>query len=404
MTTGAFHLLDHASNNRVKWLTRFHKIGFDATQPRKEGELNGYLIPYSSNFVSTLRRAGVEVELAEEFEFEGARYPFLTTVVKLDQPYSPFAKAMIDKVIYPDLIDKAGQPIPPYDVTAHNLALLNGLEVTEFKKTISFPKFEPNGGMGSGGGNTCSGNFTFGAYKSHSPSMDEGWTRWVFQSEAWEIKSRTKNACKVFEKSATEPGMFEEQYNAIVFPDQSPSEILNGYAEGDMPEAYVGGVGTGGVAKLRKFVEDGGTLVFLNRSSDFAIEQFKLPVVNIAKDWSRKDFYIPGSILKTELDTDHPIAKSMKRNSIAWFERSPVFELKINDDTTVFSRVIAKYPDDPKEILLSGWALGKEKIAGKAALVEVRMGKGKIVLFGFRPQYRGQSRATYPLLFNAITY
>ncbi len=65
--------------------------------------------------------------------------------------------------------------------------------------------------------------------------------------------------------------------------------------------------------------------------------------------------------------------------------------------------IIARYPQNPKDILLSGWALGAEKLAGKAALVSINMGKGKIILFGFRPQYRGQSLATYPLLFNAIT-
>ena len=66
-------------------------------------------------------------------------------------------------------------------------------------------------------------------------------------------------------------------------------------------------------------------------------------------------------------------------------------------------QIIARYPSDPKAILLSGWALGAEKIAGKAALVQVNIGKGKIILFGFRPQYRGQSLATFPLLFNAIS-
>jgi hypothetical protein len=64
--------------------------------------------------------------------------------------------------------------------------------------------------------------------------------------------------------------------------------------------------------------------------------------------------------------------------------------------------VIAWYPKN-KDALLSGWLLGGDKIRGKAALVKIELGKGSIILFGFRPQYRGQSLATYPLFFNAIT-
>ncbi len=165
-----------------------------------------------------------------------------------------------------------------------------------------------------------------------------------------------------------------------------------------MPDEYTGGVGKDGVANLRKFVEAGGTLVFLNRASRFAIREFDLPVRDVTENLPRKEFYIPGSILRTTLDVTNPIAKGMPQDSIAWFEDSPAFE--ITDNTNV--KIIAKYPENPKDILLSGYALGAEKIAGKAALVAVNVGKGKIILFGFRPQYRGQSLATFPLLFNAI--
>src|SRR4029079_13826060 len=82
-----------------------------------------------------------------------------------------------------------------------------------------------------------------------------------------------------------------------------------------------------GVENLKKFVEAGGTLVFLNRASDFAIEQFNLQIKDVTKGLARKDFYIRGSILRTELDTTSPIAKNMPKESIAWFEGSPAFEI-----------------------------------------------------------------------------
>ncbi len=94
------------------------------------------------------------------------------------------------------------------------------------------------------------------------------------------------------------------------------------------------------------------------------------------------------------------MAGGVPQQTIAWFENGPVFELTGNDNNPV---IIGSYPKDPKQILLSGWLLGAEKIAGKGAIVQFTIGKGKIILFGFRPQYRAQSMATYPLLFNAIS-
>jgi glutamine amidotransferase-like uncharacterized protein len=123
----------------------------------------------------------------------------------------------------------------------------------------------------------------------------------------------------------------------------------------------------------------------------------KAPVRNVLKGVAPREFYCPGSILRTQLDETSAMTFGLEKESIAWFEGGPAFEA--TDPARV--HVIARYPDNTSP-LLSGWILGDQMLRGKAALAEVKMGKGRIVLFGFRPQYRGQSLATIPLLFNAI--
>ena len=441
MTTAAFSLLHNAADNREKWLTNFYAIGKEAVRPRKDGELFAYLFDidkatghFASDILPMLKRAGVEIDEKEKVPFSvgSKRYGRWIDVIRMDQPYSAFVKAVIDPVIYPDLRDKEGSPIPPYDVTAHSLSLLIGDTFVSIFEPFLYrhPRSEKGSSGGISGpdhGPVCSGEFQYRTYHSNVPSIDEGWTRWVFLnygSLKFNTINPTKNYCvnnhaSIFDTDLRKP---ITNIGTIIFPDQPPNQILNGFAKGTMPDEYTGGVGKEGVENLKKFVEAGGTLVFLNRSSDFAIEQFNLPIRNVTKGLARKDFYIPGSILRTELDTTNPIANGMPKESIAWFEGGPAFELIQPTTSTPIpgvetadmkrptyideprdARVVAKYPSDPKQILLSGWALGAEKIAGKAALVEITIGKGKIILFGFRPQYRGQSLATFPLLFNAIS-
>lgn len=392
MTNAAFSLLRHASDNREKWLTRFYAIGKEAVRPRKTGELWGFRISaYDYRLVDILKRGGLEVGFTNSSK-KDERFDYF---IKIQQPYGNFAKALLEKQTYPDLKDEKGNPIPPYDVTAHTLSLLMNARV---EPVYSQLKPIPETGLNMGFSmRTVS---RLGLYKSSIASMDEGWTRWVLEQRLlhgtdYDYNSLTDSIIRSEELNS--------KYKTIIFPDQSPNQMLNGYPKGAMPDEYTGGIGKEGVANLRKFVEDGGTLVFLNRASDFAIREFNLPVKDVTEGLPRKEFFIPGSILRTELDTTHPIAKGMPAQSIAWFEDSPAFEIQTDPlALTKNFRIIARYPSDPKDILLSGWAFGTEKLAGKAALVEFTIGKGKIVLFGFRPQYRGQSLATFPLLFNSI--
>jgi hypothetical protein len=226
--------------------------------------------------------------------------------------------------------------------------------------------------------------------------MDEGWTRSVLEKEKKEFVT--------IRDADVRAGNLADRFRSIVIPDQAARIILNGYRAGAMPPELTGGLGEEGVKALRQYVEEGGSLVLLNRASVFAIEQFKLPLRDVVSGLPRTQFYVPGSILRIELDATSIIAAGGKRESIAWVEDSPVFEVVQNSASGVSLsdvHIVGSYPRD-KDPLLSGWLLGEDRIKGKAALVEVKMGKGRIVLFGFRPQYRAQSMATYPLFFKAL--
>ncbi|HEX9543893.1 MAG TPA: M14 family metallopeptidase, partial [Pyrinomonadaceae bacterium] len=405
MRTAAFLLLDHASTHRDEWLHRFYEIGKAAVRPRKKGDLFAFLIPearHQADLVAALGRAGVDVDFPLPFTAAGIKYPQGTAVIRMDQPYSSFAKALLENQHYPDLRDSSGHPISPYDVTAHTLSLLMGVQVKFIQQPFRY-RLPEEGGM-----NSCTGfgeiEERLGLYKSHVAAIDEGWSRWVLDQEHYKYAS--------VEDAELKSADLNGNYNSIVIPDQAPEIILNGHKPGTMPPEYTGGIGRAGVKALRAFVEQGGTLVCLNRASDFAIEEFHLPLRDVTKDLSEKEFFVPGSILRIELDTSHPIAGGMPKESIAWVEDSPVFEVipegaGVSPATASIDRgrnptvregpaaevsasnvrIIARYPTN-RNSLLSGWLLGGNRIKGKAALVEVTLGKGRIILFGFRPQYR----------------
>ena len=228
-----------------------------------------------------------------------------------------------------------------------------------------------------------------GLYKSYKAAIDEGWTRWVFDN--WKVPYSS------VVDSVVRAGKLKDHFDVIILPDQSPQEILEGLPS-RYPAPYAGGVGSEGSEALRQFVNDGGTLIALNDASRFAIQALLLPVRNVLEATSEEDFYAPGSIFRLELDTAQAIARGLPRETIGWFEGGPAFEVL----DTAAARVVGHWPDDPARLLLSGWVLHPERIAGKAAIVEVQQGAGRVILFGMRPQYRGQSIATYPLLFKSL--
>jgi hypothetical protein len=164
-----------------------------------------------------------------------------------------------------------------------------------------------------------------------------------------------------------------------------------------VPPEYAGGLGAEGIDALRAFVEAGGTLIALDRSTALAIDMLDLPVTNAVAALEPEDYSCPGSLLRLTLDPSHPLSFGLAAEPAAMVTGGAAFDVVGGSDRV---RVAARYGrGDP---LLSGLLIGPEKIADKGALVEVRSGAGRVVLFGFRPQHRGQSLGTFRTLLNAI--
>ncbi len=229
-----------------------------------------------------------------------------------------------------------------------------------------------------------------GLYRPWTASMDEGWTRWIFEQYALPFTSLYNNDIVA--------GRLRARFDTIVIPDIASRQILEGHRAGTIPERYAGGLGEPGTASLREFVEEGGTLVTLNGSSLFAIDEFHLPVSNVLATVKPTEFSASGCLVRIQLrDTANPLVAGLAKEPAVMFERSPAFETKTGFKGTV----LATYPKD-RNPLLSGFLLGPEKIQGKIAALDVELGKGHVILLGFRPQWRGQSYGAYKFLFNAL--
>jgi hypothetical protein len=243
-------------------------------------------------------------------------------------------------------------------------------------------------------------------------ACDEGWLRFVLENYGFGFETLRNRDLQERELQA--------QFDVIVVPQHLPGDLMYGqdpYAFagatphqrnraladgseddvlGDYPEEYARGIGERGMAGLLAFVKAGGSLVMLDTSSDAAIRYLHLPVTNVLEGVKDAEFYNPGSIMRLLVRPEHPLGYGFEREALSLFVNSPAFE--VHGD----AEVVARYPLQNQ--LISGWMQGDAHVAGKAALVDVPLGKGRVLLFGFRPHFRAQMRATYRFLFNALFY
>jgi len=411
--------LYQAAIHREDLLRNFCRVGRRAVA---RTEPAAFLIP------SKQRDPGATRKLLETLDFGMVEIDRATDgghVISMAQPYSSFAKTLLERQNYPDMRQYPGGPlIRPYDVTAHTLPLLMGVTVETLDQPWTGPLVrehfaggEPHESFAASdtdswvtinriwkSGGTIwrdpgTGDFAraqpgpawkqlrrprIGVYKSFMPNIDEGWTRWLLDQFEFAYSS--------IGNKEIQAGDLRSRYDVLVFPDQESKELVSGYAPGTMPEEFTGGLADSGAAALHEFASRGGTLVFLNRSTAYATQALGVKAKNIVQGVSDREFYAPGSLLKVVLDTRHPLALGLPREIAIWSEQSPAWSTEAG--------AVARYPT--AQILAAGWLLGEQRLAGRAALVDARLGRGHVILFGLQPQYRGQSYQTFKLFFNSL--
>jgi hypothetical protein len=228
-----------------------------------------------------------------------------------------------------------------------------------------------------------------GLYRPWMASMDEGWTRWALEQYGFDVVS--------LYPQDFHSARLEDRVDALIIADEFRG-LFTGYGAGVVPPQYEGGIGDDGVRAIDAFVRNGGTLVCFNRGTAFAIEQFDLPVKNVVGGLKRQEFFTGGSVLEVQVATDHPVMSGMPERAAIFVEGSPAFDT----GEGFRGRVLARYQASGSP-LLSGYLVGERFLHDRAAALDVPHGDGRIVLLGFRPQWRGQSFGTFRVIFNAVT-
>jgi hypothetical protein len=446
--TAARSILSMAAKYRERYLRNFYDLGARALDwpPKDRDDVLAYVIPAGqgkdesvAKLISLLVEQGVEVHRMDaelHLMLMGSRgsvyndmkapppeWPSGSFLVFLRQPYRANVQALFERQIYPDRMS-GGAPERPYDVAGWTLPMQMGVEAypvhsireTESQRRLTLvtdiAQMRKDLGLISGRidakwedrargvarmfdvspiRNPVKAGARVALYKSWTASMDEGWTRWLFDTFNVPFTSLRDSDVRAENLRA--------KFDVIVLPSMRMRDIIEGRAKETAPPEFTGGVTEAGAENLRRFVEEGGTLVCWDDSTEFAIKRFKLPVRNVLEGLKPSDFYCPGSILRIEVDTASPLARGLASRADAYFINGAAFE--VTDDSR--ARVVARYSQSKDDLLRSGWLLGSQYIAGRAALVEATLGRGRVILFGFRPQHRGQTWGTFPFVFNAVS-
>lgn len=413
-------LLEMAAKFRPRYLQNFYNLG-KANLTRQADEPQAFVVTAGQPNTETVARMleilmwqGVEVyQMTNEgyFAMEANQpnnfheMPLGSFLIFVNQAQKNNILSLFEKQVYPHRLTPTGEAEVPYDVAGWTLPLQMGVDYDAVWNIRNLQTFQPtlkkveNINQARSVLNLSAVNEPFakvanplktnpkiGLYKGYTGSMDEGWTRLVL--DTYQIPFTSVSDADFRNNSLN--------FDSIILPADAENTIVRGLNAERYPAELAGGIGEQGVENLKKFVENGGKLICFDDSCEMVIKRFNLPIKNVLSGLKRSEFYNPGSVVKLQVDKSFPLAKGLKEETAAYFTNSAAYE--VTNESKV--KTVAQYA--VKDSLLSGWTLGEKYMNGKTALAEATYGKGKIVLFAFRPQHRGQSWGTFPFIFNAL--
>ncbi len=445
-------LLAGVSREREMWLRTILEASQHAVQTGAHSAPTAWLIPSDNTdpyavrkLLETLLLGGVELHAADApIDADGRTYPAGTIVIRRDQPYGQHVKDLFDIQRYPG-------SSPPYDTAGWTLPLLMGVRRVEVMGAVPAglhpvisldDAAKPFTGDARAKGTTLSSHHgdtwtalaaalqhkrehafitsgeqaglfvplegepkdalpvrtmpRIGLYSPWSGSMDEGWMRYVLDSQ--------KIPYVTVRNEMIRAGNLGTFLDALIIPSISPAQLDKGRAAGSIPDAYAGGLAPEGAVAIEEFVRAGGTLITFSAASRWAIDVFKAPLVDVTTEPANKEFSCPGSILRA-VPESHAFTAGLPPSMSVFFSRGQAFremtmeERNKSNAAAEKPQFLLRYP--PTRVLQSGWIAKPEAIESEAAWVRLSHGAGHVHLFGFQPHYRAWTQGTFQLVFRA---
>jgi hypothetical protein len=440
MLTADFAILELAAARRQHFLTKAWEMATAQIEAGKKGGPFAYVVDPAQEddwtaveMLKRLQGSGVEVrKTTAAFSANGKTYAAGTYLLPAAQPFRAYLMDLMEPQKYPEI--RAGQTGPtkrPYDLAGWTLPYQMGVKVERIEQPVEI-KSEPaeplespepsmdvrkNSRFLALARSQAARKARVALYEPYTANMDAGWTEWVL--DYFEVK-HTK-----LHNEEIRRGGLRDRYDVIILAAQSMASILHGVREGELsgraewqapsnaknfqrPE-YTGGIGLDGARNLLEFARGGGTLIAFDTATELILDLFPVGVRGVlrggdaAGSGAAGGWYCPGSILRVDVNQKHPLSAGMPAQAFVTSTGGQAFEISLAPKFNKGERevtILAAYAKS--NLLASGWLSGERAAAGKAAAVEARVGAGRVVLFGFRPQFRGQTFGTFKFFLNAI--